>query len=130
MSEFLGCKVCGRFGSNFVGEFPNTRFFVEATGQQHRDALAPVVQARAIVIDMIGGAIRKREMCQEESLGMKFLDGVQRRIPTFDRNVRRRGRRKNERMSIHRNSSSIADKGCSFLFVEVRDVVRSVSRRV
>src|ERR1700752_5146832 len=85
------------------------------------------MQAFPVIGDMQGGVIRKREMGEEKPPWFEAGYGVERGVPKFKGDVRRRSGGENEWMAVNRDSRGIADEGDAIRGIKVCDVMRSVA---
>ena len=69
-------------------------------------------------------------MAKEQLSRVKAGNGIERSVPKFDGNIRRGSGRKNEGMPVDRNPRSVSDKRGAVGGIEIRNVMRRMTRSV
>ena len=69
-------------------------------------------------------------MGKEQLFRMKAGNRIERSVPEFDGNIRRRSGRKNEGMPVDRNPRSVSHKRGAVCGIEIRNVMRRMPRSI
>ncbi len=125
-----GREVQGSFGGNLTHELLQGVGILLTGGQKLGRKITPLMQARPVVREMTRGLVRYAEVSEEETLGTKLRDGVERLIPQFEINVGRRSGGKNEGVAVDANARGVADESGGGVGIEIGDVVGGVARGV
>lgn len=130
LRDFLGGQGGAGFVSNFSHESFSGLLLVVAGAEDLSRNVAPTVQTLAIARDVALRLIRETEVRQEQLSRLKFRDGIERSVPKFDLNIRRRSGGKNERLSFNADAGGVADESDAFVRVKIGDVMRCVAGRI
>jgi len=118
--------LCG-FRGDFLREAVHGSGFIQITAKDAGSEVAPAVQAFTVTGNVLRGIVGKGEVREEQPLRMKSGNGIERSVPQFDGDVRRRSGRQNKRMAIDGDPPGIANERDALSNVEVCDVVGSVT---